>query len=203
MTDNTPPEDSDPTQGDDTHPNQQRPHDRWGRFERSMATVRRDAKAAELRADGLTYEQIATELGWADKSDARKAVFRARADVARPAITRLIQTESEELDALYTEACAILQRNHITVSHGKIITWLNPETQQEEPLLDDGPKMQAIQTALRVRESYRKLHGLDQPAKVDATIHEVTQQDLELQELIREAQAKNAAEEALIKGETG
>jgi hypothetical protein len=44
--------------------------------------------------------------------------------------------------------------------------------------------------------------GYNQPVKVDATVHEVTQQDVELAELIREAQAKNATEEARIKGET-
>ncbi|MFF7550931.1 hypothetical protein ACFZCU_46115 [Streptomyces canus] len=159
-TPNTPDDEEDPH-----HPTN-RPQDRWGRFERSMATVRRDAKAAGLRADGLTYEQIAEQLGWADKSDARKAVLRARADVARPAITRLIATESEELDALYTEACAILQRRHITVSHGKIIMWRNPDTDEEEPLLDDGPKLQAIRVALDVRKAYEELHGLKQPSRV-------------------------------------
>ena len=141
-------------------------HPLTGRFTRSMATVRRDAQAADLFADNYNYEQIAKALGYAHRSDAKKAIDRAKADVARPAVTKLIATESEELDALYTEAVAILQRNHVTVSHGKVITWLNPETQQEEPLQDDGPKLAAIQTALRVRESYRKLHGLDQPAQV-------------------------------------
>ncbi|MFF7949127.1 hypothetical protein [Streptomyces griseorubiginosus] len=164
----TVPDDITPSPGlhGDPHTSQERQrHPATGRFTRSMASARRDAHAAELFADGYNYEQIATELGYSHRSDAKKAIDRAKADVARPAITRLIATESEELDALYTEAVAILQRNHVTVSHGKVITWRNPETQQEEPLQDDGPKLQAIQVALRVRESYRKLHGLDQPAK--------------------------------------
>jgi hypothetical protein len=45
--------------------------------------------------------------------------------------------------------------------------WRNPETGQEEPLADDGPKLAAIQVALRVRESYRRLHGLDSETKVN------------------------------------
>lgn len=139
-----------------------------GRFIRNLKSVRRDAACAQYQADHpeVTYRELAERFGYYDKSEARLAVLRAKADVARPAITKLVADESEELDALYTEACNILQRNHITVSHGKIITWLNPETQQEEPLTDDGPKLQAIQVALRVRESYRKLHGLDQPSQV-------------------------------------
>lgn len=161
---------NDDTPTDDPHAAQRRQrHPATGRFTRDMKTVRRDAQAADLYADGLNYQQIADQLGYAHRSDAKKAIDRAKADVARPAVTKLIAAESEELDALYVEAVAILQRNHVTVSHGKVIMWLNPETGQEEPLQDDGPKLAAIQTALRVRESYRKLHGLDQPAKTEVS----------------------------------
>ena len=144
-----------------------RQRDGMGRFRRTLASVRRDAAAAEYQAEhpDATLKQIADHFGYYDKSEARRGILRAKADVARPAVDKLIRTEADELDALYTEACAILQRNHVTVSHGRVVTWHNPETGAEEPLRDDGPKLQAIQLALRVRESYRKLHGLDQPAK--------------------------------------
>lgn len=158
---------NDDTPEDDPHAAQRREHNpHTGRFQRDMKTVRRDAKAADLYADGRSYQQIADELGWGHKSDARKAVLRAKADVARPAVTRLIQTESEELDALYTEACAILQRNHVTVSHGRIVMWRNPETGVEEPLQDDAPKIAALRAALDVRKAYQDLHGLKQPSRV-------------------------------------
>jgi hypothetical protein len=151
---------------EDPNASQRRSHGRNGRFTRRLASVRRDAQAAELRDAGHTYTQIANELGYYDRKEAWRGVRRAIADVARPAVTHLIGAESAELDLLYAEACAILQRNHITVSHGKIVTWRNPETQEEEPLPDDGPKLAAITTALRVRESYRRLHGLDSDTKV-------------------------------------
>ncbi|MEU2730106.1 hypothetical protein ABZ650_20555 [Streptomyces griseoviridis] len=145
-----------------------RPRDGSGRFTRSIDTVRRDAACTEYLAEnpGTTYEELARRFGYYDKGEARRGVLRAKADVARPAVTKLLADESTELDALYTEAVAILQRHHITVSHGRIVTWLNPATGAEEPLQDDGPRLQAIQVSLRVRESYRKLHGLDQPAQV-------------------------------------
>lgn len=44
-----------------------------------------------------------------------------------------------------------------------------------------------------------KLLGLDAPIQVDATVLEVTQQDLEVQELIREAEAQAAVAEQAIK----
>ncbi len=161
---------TDPTPQDDEDPYAflDRDRDRMGRFRRTMANVRRDAAAAEYQADhpDATLQQIADQFGYYDKSEARRGILRAKADVARPAVTKLIATESVELDVLYTEACAILQRNHVTVSHGKIITWRNPETNQEEPLLDDMPKLQAIRVALDVRKAYEELHGLKQPSRV-------------------------------------
>jgi hypothetical protein len=156
---------------DDIHAHLRRDRDGAGRFVRGLDTVRRDAAAADYLADhpGTTYEQLAERFGYSHRSDARHAILRAKRDIVRPAVTKLIDTESAELDALYTEACAILQRNHVTVSHGRVITWLNPDTGAEEPLQDDGPRLQAIQVALRVRESYRKLLGLDQPAKTEVS----------------------------------
>jgi hypothetical protein len=154
----------------DNDPNAHLRRDRnsTGRFVRSLDTVRRDAAAAEYLADhpGTTYEEIKERYGYAHRSDAKKAIERAKADVARPAITKLIATESEELDALYTEACAILRRNHVAVSHGHVVTWLNPETNKEEPLPDDGPKLAALRVALSIRDQYENLHGLKQPAQV-------------------------------------
>ena len=145
-----------------------RQRDGRGKFERSMDTVRRDARAAELRAEGLTYKEIAAELG-INKGDAWRAVQNAKADVARPAVTKLIAAESGQLDDLYVMALEIIERNHVVVSHGKVVTMADPETGREEPLADDGPRLQAIQTALRVRESYRKLHGLDAEQKVNVS----------------------------------
>lgn len=139
-----------------------------GNFVRSIETARRDAAAADYLANnpGTTYRELAELFGYSDKSMARKGVLAAKADVARPAVTRLIQAESAQLDDLYLMAMEVIEANHVTVSHGKVVTLRDPATGEETPLTDHGPKLTAIQTALRIRESYRKLHGLDQPAQV-------------------------------------
>jgi hypothetical protein len=194
---------SNPTEGDTPpRPYWHRPRNFNGRFERSIHTVRRDAAAAEYLADhpGTTYREIAEQFGYYDKTEARRGILRAKADVARPAIEKLIGDESRELDALYAEAMKILQRNHVTVSHGKVITWLNPETQQEEPLPDDGPRLTAISTALRIRQAYWDLHGLKQPTKTEAVVT-VNPQEIELAGLIEQAEAANATREAHLKGD--
>lgn len=52
-------------------------------------------------------------------------------------------------------------------------------------------KLETItKSVLRLHERRAKLNGLDRPSEVQVTVHEVTQQDQELAEMIREAQAR-------------
>jgi hypothetical protein len=103
------------------------------------------------------------------------------------------------LDGLEAAARQVLEREHITVNNGRIIVL------DDAPLPDDGPVLAAIDRLIKVEdarqrnsESRRKLLGLDAPAKYDAQVTEVTQQDLELQEMIRDAQAAVQLEERQI-----
>jgi hypothetical protein len=146
------------------HDHLERPRNGNGKFTRSMDNVRRDAAAAEYLADnpGTTYQQLADMFGYYDRSQAWRGVQSAKRDVATPAVTKLRQTESEQLDALYVMALEIIERNHVVVSHGRIV-----HGDDGQPLQDDGPRLQAIQTALRIRDQYQNLHGLKQPAKVE------------------------------------
>jgi hypothetical protein len=58
----------------------------------------------------------------------------------------------------------------------------------------------AIAQAIAIHDRIARLLGLDSPIKVDATVTETTQEDIALAAMIREAKAKNAAEEARLKG---
>lgn len=154
------------------HPND-RPRAGRGRFVRATTTAERDAEAAELRSQGLTFKQIADTLG-IDIHSAYDAVQRAlRAIVQEPA-EELRRLELDRLDTLQRAAMDILERS------------------------PDMGALQAVDRLLRISESRRKLLGLDAPTRVDATVHEVTQQDLALQELVNELKAKNAAVEAQL-----
>lgn len=175
------------------NPNQNARNNNNGRYERSITTAERDAQAAKLRAEGWTFQQIADEIGFPDKSQAHKAVRRALNDVIKGPAEQLLAQEAARLDTLYEEALAVLERDHLTVSHGRII-----KGDDGQPILDDGPKLAAIDRLVKIRESYRRLFGLDQPVKVDARVTEVTQQDLELQEMLSEAKARMEVEEQQI-----
>jgi hypothetical protein len=187
---------------------QDRPRDEKSRFVRSPETAARDAEAAILRAQGWTYPAIAKRLKFADRGDAYHAVQRAIADVLPEPAEALLFIELERLDAElerlngYEEKVReVLNAPHITVSNGRVI--VRPGT--EEPMPDDGPVLQAIDRLLKIDEARRrngerraKLTGIEAAIKVDATVREVTQQDLELQEMLHEAKAKMRAEEQQI-----
>jgi hypothetical protein len=175
------------------NPNQHS-RDGAGHYIRTPETARQDARAAELRAEGWTFQRIADEIGCSEAT-ARVGCRRALRDIVQGPAEKLLAMEAERLDTLYEEALQVLERDHVMVSHGRII-----KDDDGNPMRDDGPKLAAIDRLVKVRESYRRLLGIDRPVKVDATVHQVTPEDIELAELVREAQAKNAVEEARIKG---
>ncbi|MEV7154902.1 hypothetical protein AB0N77_09785 [Streptomyces misionensis] len=131
-----------------------------GRYSRTLTGAQRDAHAAQLRAQGHTYQAIADELG-IDKAGAIHAVRRAVRDACAGPGKQLVDLEVQRLEAMYDEVLDILQRDHPVVSHGRIV-----KDDAGTPLVDDEMKLKAIDRALRTRESFRKLLGLDAPSRV-------------------------------------
>lgn len=122
-----------------------------------------------------------------------------KVDAWRALVIERLEATHARLDRLENAALKVLERHHITVNNGRVITV------DGEPLLDDAPVLAAIDRLVKIEaerlrngEALRRLLGLDMPVKVDATVHETTQQDLELQEMIRTAKAKVQLEEQRI-----
>lgn len=137
-----------------------------GRYQRTLENAQRDAQAAELYSQGHTYQEIATQLEitkWA----AIRAVQRAVRAVVQGPGEEVLKLHIDRLEYLYSAALDILETDHVVVSHGKVITMPDPETGEEKPLIDSGPKLAAIREARASLESFRRLTGLDQPSKVN------------------------------------
>lgn len=66
------------------------------------------------------------------------------------------------------------------------------------PRVEQGD-VQAIQTALKVMDRRAKFLGLDAPTKQDLTVHQADPMDTALGGLMREARAKQAAEEQALR----
>ena len=137
-----------------------------GRFTHNYTTAQRDARAAELRDEGWTLQAIADHLGYHDKSHARQGIRRALREVVRGPAEQLLQSHVARLETLYEAALDVLHADHVVVSHGKVITMLDPETQTEKPLKDHGPTLAAIREARQTLDAFWSLTGMKQPTKV-------------------------------------
>ncbi|MEU4574841.1 hypothetical protein [Nonomuraea sp. NPDC023979] len=146
-----------------------------GRFERTATTAARDAEAARLRSRGLTYRQIAEQLGMAGPGKAHEAVKRVLAETVADAAEDLRQVELERLDQMYQAALKVLEGEHYAVSHGKVV-YLEGET---TPLADNGPVLAAIDRLLKIQERRAKLLGLDAPAKTSVTVSDAITSEIE------------------------
>lgn len=135
-----------------------------GEYIRDNDTVTNDAEAARLRGDGLSYAAIARTMG-CTKSTAFERVQRAWKAVLTEPAEQARAVELARLEDAHDAAMAVLLREHITVSHGKIITTKDDQG-NDVPLIDDMPALQALDRIKALSESRRKLLGLDAPAQV-------------------------------------
>ncbi|MBD9723457.1 hypothetical protein PV755_45360 [Streptomyces caniscabiei] len=143
------------------NPNQDA-RDGRGHYIRTPETAARDARAAELRAQNWTLQQIADELGFSDRSNARDAVRRALTDIVRGPAERLLSLHMERLESLYEAAIEVLEADHIVVSQGRIVFG-----EDGRPLKDSGPKLAAIREARYTLDAFWNLTGMKKPAKVE------------------------------------
>lgn len=138
------------------------PRDGNHKFEYTLSAAERDAKAAELRAQGWSYPAIAQELGYYDRSHVWRQLQLAKKRVLKEPVENLISVEMQQLDALYVAALEILEKEHVAISQGKVM-----KDDDGNPILDDGPRLAAIREMRMLRESFRKLYGLDAEKKVN------------------------------------
>lgn len=150
----------------DEQPDGERPRDGRGRYFSTVEDAERDREAALLYREVRNYQKVADQLGYSSRGNAWRAVERCKKAIQSEGGEGVVADEVAHLDELYAQAFDILERDHLTVSNGKLITVYDEEAEKEVPLLDDGPKLTAIRELRAIRESFRKLKGLDQPSRV-------------------------------------
>lgn len=133
----------------------------------SVGIAKRRADAVAMRMTGASFQVIADKLGYNSRGAACQDVTRAlEANIAEQ--TRAVEVYREEelqrLDLLMAEAWRVLRRQHATVSHGRVIR----DEDTDEPLLDDGPVLAAIDRVLKIQERRAKFLGLDAPTRIEA-----------------------------------
>jgi hypothetical protein len=179
------------------------------------------ATVFDLRISGLSYRAIDALTQQADGptggqriscTKAKELVYAEAARRIDPKVDQYRAIELARLEAsldrlhnMEESVREVMARKHITVNNGRVIKAINAETGEEEPVEDDTFVLQAVDRLTRIEEqrrkvseSIRRLLGADMPVKVDATVTETTQQDVELQEMLRDAKAKMQLEEQRI-----
>jgi hypothetical protein len=132
-----------------------------GQFERDPEVARRDAEACRLRAQNLSYADIAAELG-ISKTAAYEGVQRVLAETVREPADELRQLELMRLDELAQKTREVMNATHYVVSQGKVVRL----TRAGAPLEDDAPVLAAVDRLLRIQERRARLLGLDMPQRI-------------------------------------
>lgn len=144
----------------------------------------RRTKAINLRRDGHTWEDIATQLGYADRGAACKDVSRAlaaRLAEQGQAADEAREIELERLDDLWRRALAVLTAQHEVIYQG-----------EATGIPDDGPSLAAIDRLLRISDRRAKLLGLDAPTRVEGTLG-AAGADAQVEALIAQVEAEGSA----------
>jgi hypothetical protein len=143
-------------------------------------TAKKREQVVQLRRTRLSFAEIGRQLDITGQR-AGQLYREALADVPAQAVE---EHRVEELELIDT---AVNQLMEITADGA-----VSPRTRVE------------AWSAIRAwADRKSKLLGLDSPTQIDATVTEVTQEDIELSEMIREAKARSDATEAQIKASAG
>ncbi|MFD5089339.1 helix-turn-helix domain-containing protein [Amycolatopsis thailandensis] len=151
------------------------------------------AEAYRLKLRGLSDRAAAAEMG-VSHTTIQNWVRQEADDIVLPLAAELRKVQLERLGEMRQAAIEVLERFHLTVSHGKVI-----KDDYGDPLEDDGPKLQAIDRLLRIEERIAKLMGLDAPTKAEIEAR-VEPQPAELQKMLRQARERVEQDEATLRG---
>lgn len=122
----------------------------------------RRLQALDLAAQGYSVRTIAAQLGIA-KSTAHEDIGWAMAATMQPAADQIRALEIEKLDALEESALGVQLRDHVVLYQGE------PVEIDGRVVLDDGPRLQAIDRRVRIADRRARLLGLDAPTRSEVT----------------------------------
>lgn len=164
------------------------------------ATADHAALVFDLKAQGLSYRAIEAITAAPDGPTSGKRIAASTVcELIKAEAARRVDPRVDEWRAIQIERLEGVLRDHRALRDAH---WQRAMGTEEK-----GPKVaaalavdRALNGMARVVEQESKVLGIH-VTKIEAQVTEVTQQDLEMQEIIAEAKAKVAAEEALLRSE--
>lgn len=151
---------------------------------RTLEAMERDAQAADLYRRGLTYRQIATQMGWRSPSAAFGAVRRAARDSAKDPLAQaealaLILDRLQDYRRLAWRVATTA--HYVTTQSGKLVT--GPDG---NPLRDDAPVLASVDRLLKLDQEEARLRDLYPAAKSRVEVITEDAVDAELKRLAEE-----------------
>ena len=156
-----------------------------------------DAAAARLRAAGLTYRDIAHDLGLST-GGAYNAVQRALAQVRREPAEDLQRLELDHLDTLRQRTLEVLATDHVVTSGTDLV-----RGEDGRVLVDHGPTLNAIRALVSISQRRSQLLGLDEPSKINMQMtlaHAWANATLADRDAVIEAEIRELREEMARRG---
>ena len=123
------------------------------------ANAVKDAKALGFRAQGWTYDRIATEMRYHDRSAARKAVERALGTDVRESNEAAKALLIADLNAAKQAVWKVLEASHLVISDGRVVTL------DGEPIPDDEPVLKAVDRLVKIDQELAKIYGAYAPVQ--------------------------------------
>jgi hypothetical protein len=133
-----------------------------------IETQQKRARMLAMRLAGVSYQQIADEVGYKNGSVVSSMIGKMLKDHVKAnsmSLENMRQLELEHLESLRVVACEIMERFHLTITpSGKIIAL------DGVPVEDDGPKLAAIDRLIKIHEKIARLLGIEAPERVQSEI---------------------------------
>lgn len=121
--------------------------------------ITRDTEALAYRARGWTYDRIANEMSYTDRSAARKAVERALARDIRESNEEAKALLLLDLNAAKQAVWAVLEANHLVISDGRVVKL------DDTPIPDDDPVLRAVDRLVKIDQEIAKIYGAYAPTR--------------------------------------
>ena len=143
-------------------------------------------RVLQLRRDGVSFPDIAEELGMT-QGYIYKVYKKALREIIVEDVEDLRKLELEKLESLEQEVMKVLKSFHPFISSGQVVRdvlededgnpIVDPLTGNivTERLLDHGPKLAAVDRAVKLMERRARLMGLDTPVKMQQEVRVTTE----------------------------
>lgn len=153
-------------------------------------------KVLSLRNQGQTLRSVCQELG-ISRATAQRYMDLALDWRIPPTVDLYRRQANDRLDATQRE---IEEQLEIANALGRQ-AYADPSSVNVKLITEAASlRNQAIALQLRLDERRAKLNGLDAPVRADITVTQVDETDAEMAEMIREAKARQAAQEEMHDG---